>query len=247
MALTDAYCTLGVDREYTLTETTLLNAMDKAHVERAVIATVPRLMAVRNREGNHAILAAAHAHPRRFIPTCTANPWLGREAVAELRRAADAGARILVLNPTTQGFGFGDDLAYPILAVATELEMPVYVHTGPYHFGTPAQLGLAAERFPDLTFIMGHSGSTDFKADAVEIPPQFPNVFAETSLTRPPGAADLVRTLGDDRVIMGTAAPLNDFVSEWRETLRLLPPDDHPGFYGLTLNSILTGGDYNDH
>ena len=44
-------------------------------------------------------------------------------------------------------------------------------------------------------------------------------------------------------VIMGTAAPLNDFVFEWQQTFKILPPTDHPGFYGDTMRSLLLGGD----
>ena len=50
----DAYCTIGVDREYNLTASGLLDAMDRAYVDRAVIAPVDRCLAVRNQEGNDA-------------------------------------------------------------------------------------------------------------------------------------------------------------------------------------------------
>ncbi len=55
----DGYCTLGGDREYDLTEGALLEAMDRAGVERAVIATVDRFLAVDNRMGNDLLLRAA--------------------------------------------------------------------------------------------------------------------------------------------------------------------------------------------
>lgn len=238
----DGYCTLGVDREFHLTEEALLNAMDAARIDMAVIAPVPRFMAVRNREGNDFILTAARAHPDRFIPACAANPWLAEEAVAELKRASGDGARMLVLDPAVQGFGLGDDLSHALVEAAAELRLPVYVHTGGYQFGAPAQLGLAAERFPRTNFIMGHSGSTDFKIDALEVAQLFPNVYPEASFARAPTAAGLLEALGDDRVIMGTAAPLNDLVFEWSEAAKCLPPADHPGFYGQTLHALLSGG-----
>ena len=238
---TDGYCTLGVDREYDLDEAALLKAMDAAGVDRAIVGAAPRRMAVRNHEGNDFILRAAAANPSRFIPTCTANPWLGGEAIEEARRAIGEGAQMLVLDPVVQGFGLGDDLAYPLIEAATDCGVPVYVHTGGYHHGTPAQLGLTARRFPRTTFIMGHCGSCDFKVDAVEVARGHPNIFAETSLTRSFGAVSLVEALGDRRVIMGSAAPLNDLVFEWRETIKLIPEQDHPGFYGGTIQSLLRG------
>ena len=238
----DACCILGTDREYDLDAAALLKAMDAAHVDKAVISPVDRCLAVHNREGNALMCAAAAAHADRFIPTCTANPWYGKPAVEEIRNAAAEGAAMLVLHPQIQGFGFGDDLANPLLETAASLKLPVYVHTGGYHFGTPAQLGMAAAKYPQITFIMGHSGTTDFRGDAIEIAGIHPNVLAETSLTRPFGALDIVRSLGDGRALMGSAAPLNDLPFEWRETARLLPPEDHPGFYGETIAALLSGG-----
>ena len=235
----DGYCTLGVDREYDLTERALLSAMDESGVDKAVVGPVPRCMAVRNREGNDAMRQAAAAHPDRFIPTCTASPWLGDDAVNELKRSASEGARELVVDPAAQGFGLGDELAWPLWEAAIELGLPVYVHTGGYQFGTPAQLALAAQRYTQAMFIMGHCGSTDFKVEAVDVARLCPNVYVESSLTRPFGAVSLLRDLGDERVIMGTAAPLNDFEFEWCETLAVLPPADCPGFYGGTLSKVL--------
>ena len=236
----DGYCTLGVDREFTLTVKALLAAMDTAGVDRAVIAPVPRQMAVANGEGNRRVAAAA-AHSDRLIPTCTANPWHGRRAVAELQRRVAAGARMLVLDPAIQGFAVCDELAAPLLAAAAALNVPVYVHTGGYQFGTPGQLALAAQRFPAVRFILGHSGSTDFKLEALDVARLCPNVFPETSLARPFGALSLLRALGDRRVIMGSAAPLNDLAFEWGETLAVCPPKQYPGFYGRTLLRVLEG------
>ena len=77
----DGYCTLGKDREYDLTETSLLAAMDATGVEKAVIVPPDRNLAVYNREGNDSVLRAAHKHRTRFIPACSVNPWYGPPAV----------------------------------------------------------------------------------------------------------------------------------------------------------------------
>jgi len=236
----DGYCTLGIDREFSLTADDLLKDMDAVKVDKAVIAPLPRHMAVDNRTGNEVMLKAAHAD--RFIPTCTANPWRGDDASDEIRWAVDQGARMLVLFPAIQGFAFGDDLAYPLIETAIDLGLPIYVHTGNYEYGTPAQLGLAAARYLEATFIMGHGGSTDFKTDSIHVARIYPNVYIETSLMRPVGAVQAVKDLGEDKVIMGSAAPLNDFVFEWNETRKLLPYDEAPQFYGGTLMRLLAEG-----
>ena len=235
----DGYCTMGVDREFNLAADDLLRAMDTANVDKAVIAPLPRQMAVDNHAGNEGMLKAATAHADRFIPTCTTNPWRGDAALDEVRQAVAQGAGMLVLFPAVQGFAFGDDLAHPVIETAIELRLPIYVHTGNYEYGTPAQLGLAAARYPNAVFIMGHGGSTDYKTDAVHVARAYSNVYIETSLMRPFGAAHAVKDLGEDKVIMGSAAPLNDFVFEWNETRALLPVKDAPGFYGSTIMRLI--------
>ena len=163
----DAYCVLGRDREYDLTESALLSAMDEAGVDRAVIAPPDRFLAVYNQEGNDLILKAARTNPNRFIPSCSINPWYGDRAMLELKRALAKDARILVLNPFVQGYLANDELVWPLLDIAVSEKIPVYIHTGPPGNATPWQIVDLAERYPDLDFIMGHSGATDFWNDVV--------------------------------------------------------------------------------
>lgn len=88
----DCYCAVGIDREFNLTEKKLIEAMDKAEVDMAVIAPVDRYIAVDNRVGNNCLLKAAQTHPGRFIPAFAVNPWYGKQAIAELKRCIAAGA-----------------------------------------------------------------------------------------------------------------------------------------------------------
>ena len=111
----DGYCTLGQDREYDLAEPALLQAMDVAGVDRAVIAPPDRNLAVYNRQGNDSMRRAAAAHPDRFIPSCSVNPWYGDTAVEELKRCLEWGARMLVLLRQTDEFARNGQLfALPV-------------------------------------------------------------------------------------------------------------------------------------
>jgi hypothetical protein len=238
----DGYCTLGVDREFDLTADALLRALDQAAVDRAVIAPVDRCLAVDHRAGNDAMLTAARAHPGRFIPACAVNPWYGSKAVRELRRALKAGARMLVLHPLVQGFAADDELVWPLLETVAGKGIPVYIHTGPPGNATPWQVVHLAERYPGVDFIMGHCGATDFWGDAVLAGRSADNLMLESSLARPTTFANHVRALGGQRGIMGSAAPLNDFVFEWEQTRAVLPPAEWGGIYGDNLLRLLTRG-----
>ncbi|MFC1525790.1 amidohydrolase family protein [Candidatus Latescibacterota bacterium] len=235
----DGYCTLGVDREFDLTEEGLLRDMDRAQVSRAVIAPVDRCLAVANREGNEAMALAFDAHPDRLIPSCSVNPWYGAGALEELRRAVGEGARLLVLHPAVQGHLANDELVWPVLEAATEERLPTYIHTGPPGQSTPWQVVDLAERFPEMDLIIGHCGATDFWNDVVAAAGAAGNVHIESSLARPFLFSTYLEKLGPEKGIMGSAAPLNELVFEWEQTRAVLPPESVAAVCGGNLQRLL--------
>ncbi len=235
----DGYCTLGVDREYDLTVHFLLEAMDKASVDRAVVAPVDRCMAVRNREGNDFLLKAADVHPDRLIPSCSANPWYGEEAVEEVQRALGAGARMLVLSPAVQGFLADDELVWPLLELAGNAKVPVYIHTGPSGSATPWHLVNLAGRFPSLDLIMGHCGATDLWNDVMEAARASDQVHLESSLARPFAFCRYLDQLGGKKGIMGSFAPINELTFEWEQMDMVLPEEMREDVCGGNLIRLL--------
>src|SRR5262249_22964211 len=163
---------------------------------RAVIAPVDRCLAVHNREGNDYLLRTAAAHGSRLIPACSVNPWYGDAATAELRRAVSEGARLLVLHPFVQGYLANDELVWPLLEVAGEERVPVYIHTGTPGNSSPWQIVDLAERYPTVDLIMGHCGATDFWNDVIESGKAARNVYLEASFARPFAFSNYMKTLG---------------------------------------------------
>jgi hypothetical protein len=148
-------------------------------------------------------------HPDRLYAFATANPWYGQRAVAELRRALGAGARGIKLHPALQGFLLCDELVYPIVELAAELGVPIFFHTGTPAFAQPMQLSELAMRFPNVKFIMGHMGSTDFKLEAVDAGVLSPNIYLDTSWILPELVTKAVAAVGADRVLFGSDSPLS--------------------------------------
>lgn len=219
----------------------LIRAMDAAGITRAVTMPQNQELAVRNREGNQRLLDLAAAHSPRFIPACAASPWQGSEALEILSEAFRRGARLLVFAPAVQGFSMTDALVDPLLERAAEHGLPVYVHTGPHAFGAPSQTVLAARNHPRTRFILGHCGSTDHAWDMPSIAKHHlgKNLWLETSLVRPWAVPAYLEAAGEGRVIFGSAAPLNDPAFELEQLAALLPPSDHPGFYGGNLLNLI--------
>jgi hypothetical protein len=228
-----------VDREYDLTVDALLEQMDEAQVERAMIAPVDRCLAVSNETGNDLMLHAAGEHPDRLIPTCTANPWYGVGAVAEAERAIGEGARMLVLHPFVQGFMTNDELVWPLLETAAETHTPVYIHTGMPGNATPWQVVDLAERFSGLDLIIGHCGATDFWNDMVEAAKFSDQVYFESSLARPFSFSRYVEQVGSRKGMMGSYAPINGLVFEWDQMRKVLSEDIVAAVCGENLRRLL--------
>lgn len=207
----DCHSHVGIGHEYRQTAEALLGEMDRYGVDRTVICPVDRCIAVDNREGNDTVLAAVQDYPDRFYAFATANPWYGERATAELRRAVARGAAGIKLHPALQGFVLCDDLVYPLIELAQELELPVFFHTGTPAYSQPLQLSELAQRFPGVTFIMGHMGSTDFWLDAIPAALLSENIYLDTSWSLPDKVTRAIAAVGPDRLLFGTDSPLSSY------------------------------------
>jgi hypothetical protein len=238
--LIDACCTIDDERLPALSAGALLREMDLSSVDRAVVHPPDRCFAFENDEGNALTIGAAREHPGRFIPAVTVNPWR-KDGYACLQKALDEGGRLAGFSPGLQGFIAG---CGPLNRILERLAkdhpgVPVYVHTGHHSHGAPSQLFLLAGRFPEVRFIMGHSGATDYATDVVPVCRQRPNIYVESSFARPPGFVGRLKALGWDKGIMGSGFPLNDLAFEWSEMRRLLPAEHREKVLGGNLAALL--------
>jgi hypothetical protein len=224
----DAHCHIGQGRYKRLDPSELIAMMDENGIERAVVCPVEEHITVYNREGNDYILQAVQDHPGRLIGFATVNPWYGDRAVEELRRAIGEGLRGLKLNSTLQGYFINDEIVYPLMEAAQELDIPVYFHTATPIFSLPLQLADLAGEFPGVRFIMGHAAASDFWIDAAPAARMFDNIFIESSLRS--GSAvlrNLVDELGAERLMFGSDTPCSTMAVELAkiDSLELSPAD----------------------
>ena len=115
---------------------------------------------------------SCRAHPR-LVPACSVNP-LRADAIAELGRAAAAGAVLCKWIPATMGFDPADPRCAPFYARLRELDMPILSHVGT-EFALPtvsAPLGalgrLDAALDAGVRVIVPHAGSLRFLGDAAD-------------------------------------------------------------------------------
>ncbi len=218
----------------------LVSLMDAGGVDAAVLHPSDRGYAFHNEEENDALLKAASVQRGRLFASATVSPW--RDGAWEIvERSLDRGAAMLSFSPGVQGFNPAGDALRPILDKLScrGPGIPVYIRTGHHCFGSPTQVLMLANIYPDLNFIMGHSGSTDYAGDVDYVLSISKNVFAETSFARPPAVCARVEKLGGDRIIMGSGWPCNFFDFEWSEMRRLLPPGHAGRVLGGNLAKLI--------
>jgi predicted TIM-barrel fold metal-dependent hydrolase len=149
----------------------------------------------------------------RFVPFASVHPrhsgW--RDALTGFARR---GARGVKLHPEMQRFAPDDPEAMAIYAECERLGLPVIFHAGrsgiepesirPYalirHY-VPA-----IQAYPRVQFVLGHAGARDV-ADAVAAARQFPNVWLEIACQGATQLAEIVATVGPERVVFGSDWP----------------------------------------
>ena len=206
----DAHVRLGAGRDVDLGLDELLATMDALGIAQTLVSPAEAEIAFDNRSGNERIAAICGGSDGRLLPYAVATPWAGAAAVAELTRARANGAVALAVDPALQGFDLLEGLLDPLLRFAAEAHWPVYVRTGTPPSALPLGLAELALRHPDVTFIMGRSGATDFWIDAPPALLRAPNLLADTAYAGWDTLLDpLIRdpAIGPSRFVMSTDSP----------------------------------------
>lgn len=207
MKIIDAHVHLGNGTKMQLDADALLRQMDTAGVAFAILCPMDRYLAVANHEGNEYILQQVRSNPKRFAGMASVNPWFGDSAIVELRRALSSGLGGVKIHSVLQGFRLSDPIVYPVLEVAREFDVPVYVHTGTAGIAEPFHAVELARKYPTLNFIMGHAGASDYYNDTVRALEFVDNLWIESSRNGPANYCHWQVNNVLRRVVFGSNAP----------------------------------------
>ena len=141
---------------------------------------------------NEYLFRVVKRHPDLFIPCASINPRRA-DALDELERCAEAGARAVKIHPPTQAVDPGEARFRPFYRKAAERRIIVVVHTGTEHAAEitghehcdPARLEAALEE--GCTVVAAHSGMAnsfdreDFFPTLVGMVRRHPNLYCETA------------------------------------------------------------------
>ena len=189
----------------------MVAVMDRLGMARACISSNPALGADVP-AGNELTAAAVHAYPDRFIGYACVNPHYPERVRPELERAFDElGLRLIKLHPTIVEYPISGSAYEPVWRFASERRAVILTHTWQ---GTstcaPGLFGPIAQEYPDVAFILGHSGGTPAGYVAsIELAQQYDNVYLDlcrSEMSRV-WVERMVREVGAQRVLWGTDFP----------------------------------------
>jgi len=137
---------------------------------------------------NDYLAEVARAHPHRFAHACCVNPTAGSAAAEEVERSERDGAvAIGELTPAMTGFHFDDPQCDVVWDIASQLELPVMVHTGPsegamvdLRFVNTNSIDVVARKFPKLKIVICHMGAPYFD-EVIYLLGKHRNVYADVS------------------------------------------------------------------
>ena len=194
----------------------LLSTLDECGLERAVVCAggtidLDRLSRqliegghVESDADNDAVLDVCAGTDGRLVPFFLANPHRSCEAY----RARAAEFRGLEVSPAVHGVGVTDSRVAELAGVAARFDHPVYVVCLDRPGAGVADLVDLSRRFPQVNFVLGHSGIGNIDFYALTLIKDEPNILLETSGGYTCVAEAALLRLGAGRVVFGSEYPL---------------------------------------
>nr|WSY51197.1 amidohydrolase family protein [Streptomyces sp. NBC_00886] len=171
---------------------------------------------------NDAVLDACAGTDGRLVPFFFANPHRSPDEY----RARAAEFRGLEISPAVHGVGLTDPRVVGLIGVAAESGHPVYVVCLARLGAGVADLVALARRFPQVSFVLGHSGIGNIDFHALTLIRDEPNILLETSGGYTCVAEAAISRLGAGRVVFGSEYPLQHPAVELAKfQVLLLPPE----------------------
>jgi predicted TIM-barrel fold metal-dependent hydrolase len=211
--LIDAHQHLGDCRVFDaeVPEAAVLAALDEHDLDHALVMPFPGARDPAAVHDRIAAMTAATGGRVRGIVNLNPHQEPARYA-AEAERCVRA-LGFVALKLHTLGHAVDPESAdgRMVFAEAARLAVPVMVHTGGAGapFASPARTLGPARQWPDVPVVLAHAGMGAAAQDAAVVAQLCPNIYVETSWCGPLDTAMLIRTIGPERMMLGSDGPVN--------------------------------------
>lgn len=166
--------------------------------------------------GNNVMLDTIKKFRGRLYGACSVNGNFPSLSVDELERcfSEDKAVVLVKLHPFLSGCKMNDRRMKGIYDFVSKRKLFIIVHTWLDNdaYGNQDLFASVAKDYPDIKWLMGHSGGPFGSYRAVEIAHELPNVFLDLTLSMIPARQIefFVREVGADRIMFGTDNPFID-------------------------------------
>ncbi|MFC1650519.1 amidohydrolase family protein [Candidatus Latescibacterota bacterium] len=193
----------------------MIRMMDTCGIDKTVVSPTPGITGDMV-FGNNLMLDEVKKHRGRLYGACYVNGNYPELSVDELNRCfgEDSDVVIMKIHPILAKCGMNDRRMKKMYEFASARKLFVIVHTwldeDPY--GNLDIFSGVVRDYPDINWLMGHSGGPYGGRRAVEIAIESPNVFLDITMSMCPARQIefFVGEVGSERVIFATDNPFID-------------------------------------
>lgn len=184
-----------------VTAESLISAMDKAKVDRAVVFCFPEKI------NNQYIAKAVKKYPQRLTGLYTINP-LQEDNLDNLKKALENGFSGVRLDAVRHGFVMNDiALLAPIMHICEKYDVPVWAYGAAEIFSSPILFQELAANFPKIPIIMGWMGFSYEATSAFGVAKRNKNIYLDTTGHMFANYQRVIASVDAHQILLGTGTP----------------------------------------
>lgn len=214
MKIIDAHAHIGYIGGWAdvgITEEELIAQMDEFNIEKTALCN----------EDNDLTLDVMKRHPGRIIGCVYVNP-LNQKTVDDMDKYVEARFAAVKLNPLRHAYCADAEIIDAVMEKAEKYNVPVCIHSGHPPYSLPWQVGLLAERHPNVKLMMIHMGHGHgvYIDAAIKMALRYPNIYLEMSgMPMPSKIREAYERVGAERIMFGTDTPFHHPTVEMQKVI----------------------------
>lgn len=194
-------------------EDTLLSWCEKCGIDYSIIQpSIPRPYLTETAKIHNKIYKLCQKHKNRFFGIASINPhFKQKDYDLELTRCIEkldfVGTKITPIGHAVNPAG---ENCMHVYETCRKLKIPIMIHTGSDTvFANPMNILDPARSFPDVKFVLAHSGSNLLFSSALYISRICKNVYIEPSWLNIYALKTAIEEIGPERIMFSSDMPMN--------------------------------------
>ena len=115
----------------------------------------------------------------------------------------------LKMHPFASKTAMDDQKMEPYIEVARKFRFPIVAHTGGCEEAEPIHMWNAAQKHPDVNFVMVHMGLGSDNQEAIRLLGTLPNLYGDTTWVPLESTIQAIREAGSHKIIFGSDNPID--------------------------------------